>query len=41
MGLYENDVLPELTRWQKKMKQRPSLLNRLSKGMQTRVNEII
>jgi len=41
MSQYEQDVLLELARWQKKMKQRPSLINKLSKGLQTRVNKII
>lgn len=41
MSHYEQDVLLELARWQKKMKQRPSLFNKLSKGLQTRVNKII
>ncbi len=41
MDTYEQDALLELARWQKKMKQSPSVLNRLSKGLQTRVNKII
>lgn len=41
MGQYEKDAAKELARWQKKMKQRPSLFNKLSKGLQTRVNKII
>ncbi|MDZ7648250.1 MAG: EcsC family protein [Cytophagales bacterium] len=41
MSQYEQDVLLELARWQKEMKQRPSFFNKLSKGMQTRVNKII
>jgi len=41
MGHYENNAAKELARWQKKMKQRPSLFNKLSKGLQTRVNKII
>ena len=41
MNSYEKGALQELKRWQKKMKQRPSLLNKLSKGLQTRVNKII
>jgi hypothetical protein len=41
MGDYEKTVSKELVRWQKKMKQRPSLFNKLSKNLQTRVNKII
>jgi uncharacterized protein (DUF697 family) len=41
MNQYEKNVGRELKRWQKKMKQRPSLFNKLSKGLQTRVNKII
>jgi uncharacterized protein (DUF697 family) len=41
MSQYEQDVEVELARWQKKMKQKPSLLNNLSKNLQTRVNAII
>jgi uncharacterized protein (DUF697 family) len=38
---YEKDAAKELARWQKKMKQRPSLFNKLSKGLQTRMNKLI
>jgi hypothetical protein len=41
MNAYEHGALLELARWQKKMKQSPSLFNRLSKSWQTRVNKII
>lgn len=41
MGKYEKDAAKELARWQKKMKQRPSLINKLAKGLQTRVNKLI
>jgi len=41
MSNYEQEALSELTHWQKKMKQRPSLINALSKGLQMRVNKII
>ena len=41
MGPYEQKVSLELALWQKKMKQRPSLLNSLSKGIQVRVNAMI
>lgn len=41
MGQYEKDAAKELAHWQKKMKQRPSLMNKLSKGLQTRVNRLI
>lgn len=41
MSEYEQKAVTELKRWQKKMKQRPSWINALSKGMQTRVNALI
>ena len=41
MSSYEQEALSELRRWQKKMRQRPSLLNKLSKDVQMRVNKII
>lgn len=41
MGKYEREAATELKRWQKKMKQRPSLINALSKRLQTRVNALI
>src|SRR6187549_1568853 len=41
MSNYEQEALSELKRWQKKMKQRPSLINKLSKDLQMRVNKII
>lgn len=41
MSSYEKKAARELKRWQKKMKQRPSLINKLSKGLQTRVNKLI
>lgn len=41
MNAYEHGAVLELSRWQKKMKKSPSLLNRLSKSWQTRVNKII
>ncbi|MEQ1587974.1 MAG: EcsC family protein [Cyclobacteriaceae bacterium] len=41
MDQYEKDAAKELAGWQKKMKQRPSLMNKLSKGLQTRVNKLI
>jgi uncharacterized protein (DUF697 family) len=41
MNQYEKDASRELKRWQKKMKQRPSVFNKLSKGLQARVNKII
>ena len=41
MSTYEKNAARELARWKKKMKQRPSLFNKLSKGVQTRVNKII
>ena len=41
MSSYEQEALSELRRWQKKMRQPPSLLNKLSKDVQMRVNKII
>lgn len=41
MSEYEQEAATELKRWQKKMKQRPSLINALSKRLQTRVNALI
>jgi len=38
---YEQQALKELRAWQKKMSRKPSLTDRLSKGMQTRLNRII
>jgi hypothetical protein len=38
---YEQKALSELRQWQKKMQSKPSLLNRLSKGMQTKINSYI
>ena len=38
---YNQHVLIELKQWQKKMMRRPSVLNRLSKRMQTKLNSYI
>jgi hypothetical protein len=38
---YEQTVLEELSDWQKKMQRRPSLLNKLSKKAQTKINSYI
>lgn len=38
---YEQEVITELRQWQKKMQQKPSMLNRMSKGMQTKINSYI
>src|SRR5687767_13044512 len=38
---YEDSILHELHTWQKKMQQRPSLLNRAAKSMQTKINNLI
>lgn len=38
MTVYEQTVAKELTAWQKKMLSRPSLLNNLSKKIQTKIN---
>jgi hypothetical protein len=41
MQAYEEKALAELRQWQKKMQSKPSLLNKLSKGMQTKINSYI
>lgn len=41
MQAYEQQALAELRQWQKKMQRKPSLLNKLSKGMQTKINSYI
>lgn len=38
---YEQTAFDELSRWQKKMQQRPSLMNRLSRQVQTKINSYI
>jgi hypothetical protein len=38
---YESKALLELRQWQKKMQRKPSLMNRLSKRMQTKINSYI
>jgi hypothetical protein len=38
MTLYERKIAEELAAWQKQMLQRPSLLNNLSKRIQTKIN---
>ncbi|HVF82020.1 MAG TPA: EcsC family protein [Flavisolibacter sp.] len=38
---YEEQVLSELWQWQKKMQRKPSLLNKLSKGVQVKINSYI
>ena len=41
MQQYEQTAFEELTRWQKQIQRRPSLLNRLSKNVQTKLNSYI
>ena len=41
MSSYERTAGKELTAWKKKMLRRPSLINKLSKRLQTRVNRMI
>ncbi len=41
MNKYDKDIYSELAHWQKKMLRKPSLLNRLSKKVQTRINSWI
>jgi hypothetical protein len=38
---HEEQALRELRQWQKKMQRKPSLMNRLSKRMQTKINSYI
>jgi hypothetical protein len=38
---YEQTAFDELKRWQKQMLRRPSLLNSLSKNLQTKLNSYI
>jgi hypothetical protein len=40
-SVYDPDVYKELTSWQKKMLRRPSILNNLSKKIQTKINNWI
>ena len=39
--VYEQHAIAELGQWQKKMQSKPSLLNKLSKRMQTKINSYI
>jgi len=41
MQAYEEKALAELRQWQKKMQRKSSLLNKLSKGVQTKINSYI
>jgi hypothetical protein len=41
MGSYEDQVVRDLKRWQIKMTKKPSLTDRFTKGMQTKVNQLI
>jgi hypothetical protein len=41
MDQYNKDISLELALWQKKMLRKPSLMNRLSKNLQTRINNLI
>jgi hypothetical protein len=41
MTPYEKLALEELTRWRKAMQRRPSIVNRLSKNLQTKINQAI
>jgi hypothetical protein len=41
MNQYNTNIYSELTRWQKKMLRNPTLLNRLSKNVQTQINKWI
>jgi uncharacterized protein (DUF697 family) len=41
MTPYEKLAVSELKRWQQRMQRRPSLINKMSKGMQDRMNRMI
>jgi hypothetical protein len=41
MNAYEKDAYLDLMVWKKKMRRSPSLVNRMSKGLQDKVNKII
>src|SRR5262245_25517914 len=41
MDTYTQQTLASLVAWQKRMMRRPSLMNRLSKKVQTKINSII
>lgn len=41
MTQYEITASNELNKWQKKMQRKPSLIKRLSKGMQNKINKLI
>lgn len=41
MTSYDIKVNNELRKWQKQMQRKPSLLNRMSKGMQNKINKLI
>jgi uncharacterized protein (DUF697 family) len=41
MNPYERQARHEMERWQKKMQRKPSLINRMSKGMQDKMNSYI
>jgi hypothetical protein len=41
MTSYEKNIAVDLKRWQKQMLRNPSILNRVSKSLQTRINKLI
>lgn len=41
MNAYEKDIFIDLSIWKKKMRRSPSLINRMSKRLQNKVNKII
>ena len=41
MNFYEQTALKEVKAWQTKMQQHPSLVNRMTKKMQDKINNII
>lgn len=41
MTQYDIKAGTELKKWQKKMQRKPSLINRMSKGLQTKINNVI
>ncbi|PZR32911.1 MAG: ABC transporter-associated protein EcsC [Azospira oryzae] len=41
ISIYDRQAFNELSRWQKRMKKRPSLINQLSGKLQARINKVI
>jgi hypothetical protein len=41
MNIYEDNALREMLNWQKEMRKKPSIADKLSKGMQNKMNSLI